>query len=135
MPFLNTSDTPGPSTRRWFGLSLALLLLLLGYALRKWHPYLLGTAAACSLTLAIVYYTLSTSQPAVIRTWYWVTRPLAWTVGHVLLMLVYYGVLLPLALGLRAIGHDPLALRTKSRQTGWVERRRRPSPDDYFKQF
>lgn len=135
MPLLNTSDAPSLSTRRWFGLSLALLLLLLGYTLRGWHPYLLGTAAACSLSLAIVYYSLPGSQLAVIQAWHWGTRPVAWVVGHVLLGVVFFGVLLPLALCLRACGHDPLALRIQSRDTGWVERRPRRPPDDYFKQF
>lgn len=135
MPLLTIADPPSRSTRRWFGLSLAMLMLLVGYAVCARQPYVLAAAAACSLGLVVVYYGLPNSQLPVIRTWCWVTRPVAWLAGHLLLGVVFYGVLLPLALCLRLGGHDPLTLRNDSRRTGWVERPPRRPLADYFKQF
>ncbi len=135
MSLLSMSEGPTPSTRRWFGMSLGLLFLLLGYAFRASHPAVLATVAACSMLLTAVYYAFPATQLTIIRTWQVATYPIAWIMGHALLLAVFYIVLLPLALVLRARGHDPLALRRRARKTGWIDRRRDKPAGSYFKQY
>lgn len=135
MPLLDAAAEPTPSTRRWFGLSLALLLGVLGYLFRDAHPAVFWWCATCGLLLAAVYYMLPSTQLPVIRAWFWLTYPLAWVVGHALLLVVYLGVLLPLAVVLRWRRHDPLALRQAEPSSGWIDRKKRGRSDHYFKQY
>lgn len=135
MPLLDAAAEPAPSTRRWFGLSLALLLVLLGFLFRNAHPTLFWIGATCGLLLAAVYYMLPSVQLSVIRGWHWLTHPVAWVVGHILLLMVYGGVLLPLAVILRWRRHDPLTLRKVDSTSAWIDREKRGRSDRYFKQY
>ena len=47
------------------------------------------------------------------------TFPLGWVVSHLLLGLIFYGVVTPIGLILRIIGHDPLQLKKPSGNSVW----------------
>lgn len=47
------------------------------------------------------------------------TFPIGWVVSHLLLGLIFYGVVTPIGLILRISGHDPLQLKKPSRNSVW----------------
>lgn len=63
-------------------------------------------------------------DPRVVRpvfvTWMVLAFPVGWVVSWLLLGLVFFGVVTPVALVLRVLGHDPLALnRDRAVATYW----------------
>jgi hypothetical protein len=62
--------------------------------------------------------------------------PIGWVMSHILLGIVYYLVLTPVGLALRAAGRDPLHRRAE-RDTAsyWIDRRAQPEVERYFRQY
>lgn len=90
--------------------------------------------------LAVAVGTVGLVRPRAVRPifvgWTVLAFPIGWTVSHILMGLIYFGLFLPFGLVFRLIGRDPLALKPPPEAaTYW--RARRP-PDDvrrYFRQF
>lgn len=126
---------------RTFGL---LWLLFFGFfAYRLWHTGWQTTgsalAAAALLVPLIGWWWLPLLRRAYLGLSYAV-YPIGWLVSHLLLAIVYYGVLTPTGLGLRLLGKDLLQRRldpqTKSNTASyWIERPPPPRPERYFRQF
>ena len=89
---------------------------------------------------AVLVGTLGLAAPRAIRYIYvgWICAafPIGWVVSHLLLGFVFYFVLTPCGLLLRAFGHDPMhrAFDPKAK-TYWVERPQREGVEHYFRQF
>jgi hypothetical protein len=65
-----------------------------------------------------------------------VTFPIGFVISHVVLAVVYFVVLTPIALIARAFGHDPRRRRATSRAASyWIDRPAPRDKADYFKQF
>ncbi len=123
-----------PSTLRWFGLCLGGVLLFFAYTLRN-APWLAGSLCAVGLLLTGIYYLCPSAQPRFIRGWRWLTFPIAWLVGHMLLLTVFFGIVLPLSCLLRIKGHDPLQLKGSHSPPRWTERQQRREVSQHFKQY
>jgi hypothetical protein len=68
--------------------------------------------------------------------WICAAFPIGWTISHLLLLLIFYGILTPIGLVMRVLGYDPL--RRKSDPvagTYWVERAQAEDSSRYFRQF
>jgi hypothetical protein len=64
------------------------------------------------------------------------TYPIGWVVSHVLMGVVFYGVLTPVGLFFRLIGRDPLHRRfDRQAASYWVPHRRVDRVERYFRQF
>lgn len=61
--------------------------------------------------------------------------PIGWVVTQLVLALMFYCVLTPLAFVFRWRGRDSLELRKRDRATLWVTRDEPPSPEKYLKQY
>ena len=64
-----------------------------------------------------------------------VAFPIGWVVTQLVLALMFYGVLSPLAIVFRWRGRDALQLRKRDRETFWVVRDKPTPPEKYLKQF
>ncbi|MFO0906146.1 MAG: SxtJ family membrane protein [Pirellulales bacterium] len=129
-----------PSTRdlRTFGLLLGLFTPLMGWLIcRKlqvpapWLPLAFATA-----TLIVV----SVAAPQLLRwvylVWTAVTFPIGWVVSHVVLALVYWLVITPIGLALRACGKDPMQRGfDPSAASYWQERPRTRDKKSYYRPF
>ena len=78
--------------------------------------------------------------PALMRpiyvTWMVAAFPIGWTVSHLLLGAIYYGVFTPIGLLLRAAGNDPMKRKLEPEApTYWTEHRTGDDPAKYFRQF
>ena len=135
MGLIDHKAAPTPSMLRWFGLSLAILLLLIGYGLSHSSSLLGGAVAGSGIVIGCVYYLLPSTKMKIIRGWQVLTSPLAWLLGHVLLGSVYFLIFFPMGCLLRLLGYDPLDLRgRKSKSSSWVTKANTKT-DRYFKQF
>ena len=61
--------------------------------------------------------------------------PIGWMVTQLVLAVMFYCVLSPLALFFRWRGRDVLQLRQREATTYWVTRETQPPPEKYLKQF
>jgi hypothetical protein len=64
------------------------------------------------------------------------TFPIGFIVSHVLLMLVFYLMFLPIGVCLRLFGHDPLNLRKPaSTPSYWIKSRLQKPPKSYYNPY
>lgn len=71
----------------------------------------------------------------VYRAWMLAAMPIGWTLSNALLMAVFYGVVTPVGLVMRAIGRDPMAQRfDEAAASYWVEHRPPADPKRYLRQ-
>jgi len=68
--------------------------------------------------------------------WMLAAVPIGWTLSHLVLAAVYYVVLTPIGLIMRASGKDPMHRGfDREARTYWIERKRRDDPTRHFRQF
>ena len=68
--------------------------------------------------------------------WLVLTHPIAWAISHVVLAVVYFLVVSPLGLLMRAFRRAPLRRRfDPGRQSYWIRRDERGEPERYLRQF
>ena len=105
------------------------------YVVRGQHQ--LGIAVEA---MAVVVGGMGLIQPAVVR-WLFVGAtvmafPIGWVVSQIMLAVMYYGIITPLALLFRLQGRDLLSRKpAPDRASFWVPK---PTPDDisaYFRQY
>ena len=128
-------------TRRellWFGPLFALFVGIIGTILyrRVGVPvaaYVLWTASG---VLIIVYYLLPAIQTPAYRAWIYAVMPIGWVVSHVVMFFVYYAVVTPIGLAMRAVGYDPMQRRIdRSAETYWIKREPTTDKQRYFRQY
>lgn len=78
--------------------------------------------------------------PAILRpvyvTWMVLAFPIGWTVSHLLLGSIFYGVITPIGLLLRASGHDPMMRKfDRNASSYWIDHRTGGDPTSYLRQF
>ena len=68
--------------------------------------------------------------------WMYAAFPIGWTVTHLVLAFVFYGVVTPIGLVMKLFGYDPMR-RTidKAAETYWIEHDPAGEPARYFRQF
>ena len=98
------------------------------------RPLALGIGAA-----AVIVPLVGMLSPRFLRIVYlgmaYAALPIGFVVSHLLLAVVYYLVLTPTGLLMRAFGHDPMGRRFDPRAASyWVPRKGPPSADRYFRQ-
>jgi hypothetical protein len=101
------------------------------------RPLIVAAAlAVLGLAGATVIWTRLDAGRRAYLTWMYAAAPVGWTVSHLVLAIVYYGVVTPLGLIMRLLGHDPMRRRfDRSAESYWIERGRRRASSDYFRQF
>lgn len=113
------------------------LAALAGSATWLVSPRIVAVIAASALVAvaAGVLASLSFGR-AVHDGWMEAVAPMGWTVSHLVLALVFFLVLTPIGLLLRATGRDSLRLRRGAAgSTGWLEHSTPSDARRYFRQF
>ncbi len=139
MALIEIKRDPTPREVRQFALLAlpAFCLLLAGLSLVRfasWPAALLLTGAA------LVSAALGVLRPrwmrAVLIAWMWAAWPIGWVVSHLLMAIIYYLVIAPIGLIMRALGRDPLQRRLdRDATTYWTPREQEIDSDRYFRQF
>jgi hypothetical protein len=92
--------------------------------------------AILALTIGPVGLALPRLIRPVFVTWLTLAFPIGWVVSRVVLMVLFWGVLTPVAVGLRLSGRDVLKLRRRGGVTTyWAPKERPVGVRSYFRQF
>lgn len=122
----------------WFGPLFALFGGMMGGLAKwkfEWPEAALGIWGG-SLGLILLYYLCPPLQKRIFAGWLAAVFPLGWVVSHVLLALVFYGLVFPTGLLMRLLGHDPLGRHfDREADSYWIPTVENPDPKDYFRQF
>ena len=138
MSLIELKTTASKKELAWFGLLLLAFLGLVG--LLVWRAT--GTLAASryiwgvGVVLAAIYYAVPPLRLPMFKGWMYAAYPIGWVVSHVLLGLIYFGLLTPIGFLMRVFGYDPMERRfDRTAATYWIERERQIDAERYFKQF
>jgi hypothetical protein len=99
-----------------------------------------NTATATVLaTIAVGVGLAGLSSPRLLKPvfvgWMILVFPIGWLVSHLILVLVFWGIFLPVGLVLRISGHDPLRLKKPKGTTYWENKTQQTNLRRYLKQF
>ncbi len=130
---------PTRSQLRWFAALVFPLfwgwIAFLVYRRAEWPRVAIAIAAA-----AIVISIAGLLSPAFMRR-VWIAMmvglsPIGWVMSHVILGVIYYLVVTPVGLALRAAGKDPLHRRfDREAKSYWIDRGEEPPVERYFRQY
>jgi hypothetical protein len=135
---IDLTREPGRGELRWFGLLLAAVAAFLGSVLR-WQFELPGAARwiwIAGAAVAALYYAAPPLRMPIYLSWIYLTYPLGWVFSHLVLGIIWFGVVTPIGLVMRAVGYDPLRLaRPREGASQWIEHRPHRDLEGYFRRF
>jgi hypothetical protein len=138
MALLEINRNPSRRDLAWFGAGLLLFFLCVGaIAGRAMHaPVVRHTLWGIGAVLALVYYAVPATRRAMFVGWMVAAYPVGYVVSHLLLGLIYFGVVTPIGLAMRVVGYDPMCRRfDREAPTYWVRRASGADVTRYFRQF
>ena len=130
---------PTPGDLKWFGPLFLLFFGLIG-GLLVWRGGSMNVAYALwgfAAVVVAVYYAMPALQRRIYLGWIYGVYPIGYVLSHVIMGIVFYLVVTPVGLIMRATGRDPMT-RTFDRnaKSYWVEHRTGGrDPSSYFRQF
>ncbi len=129
---------PDRKTLRTFAIGLVVLACVYAGWL-AWHERLSHTAAwVCGIMggLGLVGVCVPPLLRWVYVAWMVVVFPIGWCVFQAMLAILYFAVIWPLGLLMKALGRDPLQLRSDPHATTyWNERPQSDDPRRHFRQY
>lgn len=130
---------PSPKKLRQFGWVSPIMLLALALVLR-WRVNLPMSGILMFGLVGLVIFILSRISVRLICPVYQglvlAGYPIGWVVGHLLMLLFYFGIITPLALVFRLFGRDMLHRRWEpERDSYWTEHPQCENVERYFRQF
>jgi len=122
-------DELRPSSDRTFGLVLGAVFTLIGLApLWRGAPPRWGSLAAAAALLAAARFAPRILAP-LNRLWFKLGRVLHTVLNPAVMALLFFTTVTPIALVMRAMGHDPLRLRLDPGAPTYWNDRRPPGPE------
>lgn len=96
-------------------------------------------AATILVGLSLVLLAAGLVRPKILRTlfvaWMVAAFPIGWVMSHLLLAVVYFGIVTPIGFLLRLRGRDALQLKAEDSTSYWNTRPASPESSQYFRQF
>ena len=125
------------SDLKWFGVIVAGCFAVLGtFAWLRDHPRLATTLWSTGAALMLLYYAVGPIQRLMFSMWMAITYPIGWTVTHLTMALMYYGVFTPIGLLMRLVGRDPMQRAfDRAAESYWEPHDPGSDPKRYFRQF
>jgi hypothetical protein len=135
---LGTANS-GPTEQelRWFGLIILVLFAAIGGGvLWRLESRLAAQVLWCiGGAFTLFYYAVRPLRRPLYALWMRLTAPLAFVVSNLVLAVVYYGIITPIAAMMRLFGRDKLERRfDKAAGSYWLVRRPHESTARYFRQ-
>jgi Saxitoxin biosynthesis operon protein SxtJ len=130
-------DEAPVSSNRSFGLTFAGAFAALG-AISLWRGGL--ERGAWELGLAVGLLVVAAFAPGMLaplnRAWAWIGRGLSHVLNPLLIIVLFYGVVTPVGLAMRAVGKDPLRRRRDPQSSSyWIDCREGSKTSDMRRQF
>ncbi len=129
---------PTAGELRWFGVMLAAFAGVLGGVVVYASGALVAAMViwAIGVVLTAVYYGLPPTRYLLFQGWMTLFFPVGWLISHLLMAFVFYLLITPLALVMRAIGRDALGKSPDpGAETYWSPLEAKPKATRYFQQF
>jgi hypothetical protein len=128
---------PSRKELRQFG--FLCLVFFGGLAAVRWHNHGLTLSVELLSAAALVGGVLGAVAPQLLKWifvgWIVAVFPIGWTISHLLLGFIFFFVLTPIGLLLRALGQDPMNRRfDRDAKTYWTTHEQAPVAR-YFRQF
>ena len=138
MAIIEINTNPSRKDLLWFGLLLPVFVAFVGVLV--WRRTGSSSAATAVWGVGGAVSALFGLWPASRRRiyvgWMYAVYPIGWTVSHLLLGVIYYGVVTPIGLALRIVGRAPLERRLdRSASSHWVRRAPAGRVERYLRQF
>ena len=137
MALIEINRNPSPRELRNFGLLLMLFAALVGAGF-IWRAHAIGVARAIWIGGAIlvgVFFAVPPLRRPIYLGWIYATFPIGFVISHVVLALVFYGVLTPIGLVMRMAGRDAMTRRfDRAAASYWTEHDPHKDPKRYFRQ-
>ena len=129
-----------PTKRELTIFSLAACVFLAIVAWLVWRKSGSTTAATVLVALGVVIAALGLTVPRLIRPLFIalmvINYPIGWVVTHIVMAIIFYLVVTPLAVIMKLTGRDPMERRfDPSVKTYWKERPTETDSSRYFRQF
>ena len=135
------SDLPlNPSTRTLRQFAGLWILFMGGLALWQYTVHARTGLAGVLAVLAVTVGPVGLAFPRLIKpvfvTWLTLAFPIGWVVSRIILMILFWGVITPIAVVMRLSGRDVLGLRRQpGTTTYWTTKERPLAVRSYFRQF
>ena len=122
--------------RQFAGIWFPAFCALVGWSIARktghWHDVEMGWIVAGVISILGLVF------PPIIRPIFvgliLLTYPIGWVVSHVLLGLIFYGIVTPIGIILRLTGHDPLQINAPLGNSLWKSRTGKTDPARYLRQ-
>jgi hypothetical protein len=135
---IELTGRPSRHDLRWFGFIVPVFFAVVG-SIAGFRFDAFGTAYVLwglGAILTVVYVAVRPLRIPFYLGWMRLFFPLGFAVSHLVLILLYYGVVTPIAVMMRLVGYDPLRRKRDRRaSTYWVEHRTGGDPSRYLRQF
>jgi hypothetical protein len=138
MSMLTIDRNPPQEQLRSFGVLLAIFVPVFGALIwwRTGRPVAATWIWAIGGVLTALYWIIPPLRRLVFVGWMIAVFPIGWTVSHLMMGLIYYGVITPIGLIMRASGRDPLFRSfDRSARTYWTPHTRTDDIRRYFRQY
>ena len=138
MALIEINRNPSRRDLAWFGLVLLIFLGIVGYLVGRatGSPRASPIIWGAGVVLAAVYYAVPPLRKPMFVGWMYAAYPIGYVMSHVLLGIIYFGLLTPLGWMVRAFGHDAMRRQfDRSAPTYWLKRDAARDVNRYFRQF
>lgn len=138
MAVIELNKDPSRRELNVFGGLFALFFGIVG-ALIHWKfeaPTVAMTVWCVAAAVVVVFFAVPPVRLPIYLGWIYAAYPIGWTLSHVLLAIIFYGMFTPIGLVMRLLGHDPMQRRLdRDAKTYWSEHNPGGEPGRYFRQF
>ena len=129
-----------PSRRdvKVFSLLFVAFFGLIGYWVYRWTGATTPAAVTFSIgaLIGIGGFFVPEAMRYIYIGWMAAVLPIGFVVSHVILAVIFYGVVTPVGLLMRLVGHDPMHRKfDTAAKSYWIPRDEQRSPKQYFRQF
>ncbi len=138
MALIEMKSKPTEQELKWFGV----IMLVFFAAISTVIYFKAGAAnsafvvAGVGLGLALLYYAVRPLRVPLYVGWMGLFFPIGWTFSHLVLVVIYYGVVTPIGIVLRLVGYEPVKRRhDPTKTTYWLEHRAGVEPSRYLRQY
>jgi Saxitoxin biosynthesis operon protein SxtJ len=123
-PSMNTVSPPKLPSERSFGLMLAAVLAILGIRGIIGHrsPTAYGICLAASVVCGLFALTSPKALAPLNKAWFYLGKGMGKIISPIVLAIIFWGILTPVAIVTRLFGRDELRLKRRANNSYWIDR-------------
>ena len=138
MAILELASRPSRRDLAWFGPILLVVFAMFGAMawFRFDAPRVAVALWAFGAVVGLLYFAIPALRIPLYLAWMRLVFPLGWTISHVVLAVLFFLVVTPIALVMRIVRHDPLKRRwDRSASSYWTDHRTGEEISRYLRQY